>query len=219
MLIKYITPITVILIISTSAHADRRFYIWSYQFSTVAPGELELESYSTLSFVKSDYTINSFQQQFELEYGITRRLDVSLYQVVSKTIASPLKLESSKLRGRLKLSEKGNLFVDPLIYLEWVRNYDFKRPNIIEAKIVLAKDVGLINFSINASAEREITKGAELETSVTAGIGYEISPALRLGVESVNEINKEGGGNFGVGPTISASTKVAWITGGGFTTG
>jgi len=211
---KHIGIIIMILIISSTAHADRRFYIWSYQFSTVSPGEWELESYSTLSFLRSGYKMNSFQQQIEAEYGITQRFDVGVYQVISKTMSSPLKLESFKLRGRFKLSQKGDLLVDPLIYLEWERSYDFKEPNVIEAKIVLAKDIGSLNFSINGNIEREIVKAADFETSVTAGISYEISPVLRFGLESVNELKREHGANFGIGPSISVATKEIWITGG-----
>ncbi|MCL4540355.1 MAG: hypothetical protein M1378_12305 [Bacteroidetes bacterium] len=132
-------------IISTASAQDK-YYVWTYPYETTEANEFELESNSyffTPSFSNNDHTLI---QQFELEYGITDRLQLGLYQVFSRDYPSgSVSAESFMVEALYKLSGKDQWIVDPLIYLEYERDWNFRDPNHGEAKLILSKDFGRLN--------------------------------------------------------------------------
>ena len=57
----------VIFIQATFSHADRRSYVWTYQYMTLPEGFTELEFYQTTKI--SD--IEKWEYRIEVEHGIT----------------------------------------------------------------------------------------------------------------------------------------------------
>jgi hypothetical protein len=80
---KVVMAVVLIFAVSSGAvQADQRSYVWTYEYMTLAEDHAELEYYQT-AVTKDRQTDNSsdWQQQLELEYGLTDHLDAALYQV------------------------------------------------------------------------------------------------------------------------------------------
>jgi len=216
---KIATIFTVCLIgaacISENAFADRRSYVWTYEYQTMPKGMGEVEFYLTEEQKNIDTAKpNVWKPQVELEYGITDHWDISMYQQFKQSNtdeSSDFKYEGFKIRTRYRVSERGKLPVDVLLYLEYIRPGDFKEPNELEEKLVLAKDVGNFNISYNQIFPQKLESGGVAEYEYAVGISYEITPAFKIGVESKgNYIDRK----YHLGPTISWATPKFWISAG-----
>jgi len=155
---KNIFKLLSIICITTFAvksFADFRYYAWTYQFITMLPGETELEFYTNLS--QSDLSkpdTAKWKRQLEIETGLTKRWDFSIYFVESyKATDGKTKFDEVKLRTRYKLLEKGKFFVDPLLYVEYKIQTDRSYPDKWETKLILAKDIGRLNVAVNIIPE------------------------------------------------------------------
>lgn len=205
--------ILLVMCISSKAFADRRSYVWTYEYQTMPKGMAEIEYYLTTKVpdtAKSN--INTWEHQVELEYGITDRWDISLYQIFKQTnTASSSKFEYNgfKIRTRYRFGEKGKYFIDPELYLEYIRNDDLSKPNIFEGKLILAKDLGKFNIAYNQILKQELEYDGETEHEYAFGASYEISPKIRLGLESKGNYTKD---KYSLGPTVSLATEDFWVS-------
>lgn len=196
-----------ILLFSWQAFADRRSYVWTYEYNTVEKGEAELESYFTLSTpdigkIKGSMSSN---HQIELEVGMTERFDFAIYQVFNQNPGEGLKYKGFKLRIRYKIGEKGKYFLDPLIYFEYKGKPDFSEHGI-EFKLILAKDIGRFNVSLNPIIEFEREDEWEVKPEYAIAMSYEINELLRVGLEAKG--NEKG---HYIGPVISHGREDLWI--------
>ncbi len=195
------------------AYADRRSYVWTYEYMTMPKGMWELETYVTTevpNMRKSN--INTIKPQLELEYGITDRWDVAMYQMWefqnNRNKKDVSEYKGFKLRTRYKIGEKGKFFVDPLLYFEYIRDDDFSKPNVGEVKLVLAKDIGDFNVSYNQIVKRNLDRRGKTDHEYATGMSYAFTPRLRVGFESKGNYSKE---KFALGPTVSYTFKKAFI--------
>jgi hypothetical protein len=189
--------------LSGVAGADQRSYVWTYEYMTLSKDHAELEYYQT-AVTKNRQTDNSsdWQQQLELEYGLTDRLDAALYQVFDQKENDKMKYSGYKFRLRYRIGEKDQLPVDALLYAEHQEKVDGK--NVYEAKLVLAKDIGKLNIAYNAVYKNTYVSGDNADHEYAAGVRYEVTPALRLGMESKGNFRTD---KYSAGPTL------AWIGG------
>ncbi|MDD5465580.1 MAG: hypothetical protein PHP73_04460 [Candidatus Omnitrophica bacterium] len=200
---------------TSSSYADRRSYVWTYEYMIMPKGMWELETYVTSevpNLHKSN--INVVKPQVELEYGITSRWDVAMYQAwkfKNKKYENDSEYEGFKLRTRYRIGEKGKFFVDPLLYFEYIRDDDFSKPNVGEAKLVLAKDIGGFNLSYNQIIKRNLEREGKTDHEYAAGINYAFTPRFKAGFESKGNYPKE---KYALGPTVSYAFKKAFIAAG-----
>ncbi len=189
-----------------NSYADKRNYVWTYEYQTMPKGMWELEYYFTSSIPKLEKSnVNTLKQQVELEYGITKHWDVAMYQMYkinNKESETDSRYDGFKIRTRYRFGEKGQFIVDPLIYLEYIRDPDFHKPNVIEGKLVLAKDIGDLNISYNQIFERNLENRGKTESEYAVGVSYRVMPALRLGIESKGSYSER---ETAVGLTLSWS--------------
>lgn len=199
-----------LFLINGGAIADRRSYVWTYEYLTMPQGETETEYYYTLENNDLDAfsETTKFKHWIELEHGLTDHWDFSIYQTFVQNPGEPLKYEGLKLRTRYRFSERGVLPVDPLIYLEYIRVFE-ELEDKIEAKLILAKDIWKINISLNLVGEVEKKGGEEWEDEEKAllGVSFEPTPAVKIGGEC--EIAEK---KAYLGPTISFASGENWIT-------
>lgn len=195
-----------------SSYADRRSYVWTYEYMTMPKGMWELETYVTTEIPNLHKSnINSVKPQLELEYGITDRWDVAMYQVwkfKNKRFENDSEYEGFKLRTRYRIAEKGTFFVDPLLYFEYIRDDDFSKPNVGEAKLVLAKDIGNFNASYNQIIKRNLDKAGKTGNEYSGGLSYAFTPRLKVGLEAKGNYGTE---KYALGPTLSYSFKRSFI--------
>lgn len=101
----------------TDVRADQRRYVWTYEYLTLAKDSAELEFYQT-SVTKDRQKEGSsdWQQQIELEYGLTDRLDAALYQVYDQKEGASMNYSGYKFRLRYRITEKNAHPLDVLFY-------------------------------------------------------------------------------------------------------
>lgn len=207
------------------AHADRRSFTRTYEYTTMPEGQTELEIYSTQSVSRfTDGAPRAFELQLEIEHGITDRFDLGLYHVFTQVSAAdamaaqPLQFSALKLRGRYRFAERGELPVDSLAYLEVAKDFG-EGVYELEGKAILARDFAQLVVAANLIAEMEFGPDApetEVELGWAVGAAYEVVPALRLGVETYGgfEAAEPEELSASVGPTLSwGSSGKLWVAG------
>lgn len=195
------------LLFPPGAFADKRTYIWTYEYKTVEKGRGEVEYYFTLSTPDIETlkgTMGS-EHQIELEIGMNERFDFSIYQVFEQKTGEKFKYKKFKLRSRYKIGEKGQFILDPLIYMEYKGIPDFSEHEI-ELKLILARDMRRFNISLNPIFEFEQKEKWEFKPEYTMGMSYEINKILNVGLEVK-------GSEYGhyIGPVISHGKENLWI--------
>lgn len=190
------------------AVADHRSYVWTYEYQIMDTGKAEFEQYTTFSTpdIGSFKTMGSTELNFELEVGMNKRYDFAVYQVFKQKAGESLKYDGFKLRGRYKFFDKDEFFVDPLIYLEYKGNQSFSK-HVFETKLILAKDIGKFNVSLNPYFELEY-EGEEWEfmPKYVVGVCYHASDLISFGLEAKGEES----GSY-IGPTISHGMPNLWV--------
>ncbi len=202
-----------VLFQTTVVRADRRGYVWTYEYMTVPKGQSELEFYVTTKV--PDLTKygdkNTWEPQIEYEFGITDRLDFSIYQRFKQTNTNTddkFEYTGTKLRTRYRIGEKGMYPLDTLLYLEYIRPDGSNAPEILEGKLILAKDFGKFNIAYNQIIKVGINNGGKTENEYAAGINYEFNPRWKLGIESTGNLTED---KFYLGPTVSWASSKFWV--------
>jgi hypothetical protein len=205
----------IIMISAQEARADRRSYVWTYEYQTMPKGMFEAEYYLTEEQKYLDKAKpNIWKQQIEVEYGVTDHFDLSMYQMFkqSNTVkSSSFEYDGFKIRGRYRILEKNVLPVDTLLYLEYIRDDDWDKPNVLEEKVVLAKDIGNLNLAYNQVFKQELASEGIWKYEYAAGASYRILPSVRLGVESKGAYAEE---KYYAGPTIAWGQGRFWASAG-----
>jgi len=201
-----------ILLIACNAKADRRGYVWTYEYMTMPKGESEVEYYLThkaTDFHKYDNK-NTWEHQLEYEYGLTDKLDIALYQKWLQTNSKTydrFEYSGTKLRMRYRFGEKGMYPLDTLLYLEYIRPDDSDSVEILEGKLILAKDFGKYNIAYNQILKVGINDKGGNENEYALGLNYEYTPRLKIGIETTGNYTED---KYYLGPTVSLAVKKLW---------
>jgi hypothetical protein len=175
-----------VLLLPALARADRRYYGETYNAATAAPGGLDIETWSTLHAAPPGTGgPHLWQNQLELETGITDRWDVALYNVWDVPQSEATRYSQTKVEMRYRLTRPGDWFVDPIAYLEVKKEWTEDKPIGVEGKLIVGKDIGPVNVSLNGSVEQEFIPGGgrASEYGYALGTSYELAPWLRAGAE------------------------------------
>ncbi|MFA6979496.1 MAG: hypothetical protein WC209_09250 [Ignavibacteriaceae bacterium] len=223
--IVFYTFLLLILCTSTSIHADRRYFGRSYMANTLPAKAFEFELWNTARIGKADGFFYRFQPRMEFEYGMTDRLTTSLYmnfnskQIENATTSSKeFGFDGSAIEFRYRLTELGELFVDPALYFELT--YAGSEVEY-ESKIILSKRLGNIITALNVTGEIErdvIANKHETSFELTGGIGYDITPTFAVGIEFKNHTNfddiygKKANSALFIGPSINLLTDKFYFT-------
>jgi len=201
----------IILCSVISAYADRRNYVWTYQYVTIPEAQTELEFYQTTKLNNLD----SWEYRIEVEHGLTDNWDFSVYQIFNQQEDQALSWEAVQFRTRYRFGEEGKYILDPLLYMEYNRKLDLDKPNKFEVKLILAKTKAKLNLAVNPVYELFISPGIEHEAGLDMGISWEFSPKFIAGLESTSRFefkdNKTEKSNY-LGPSISFASGNWWYT-------
>ena len=198
--------------VAQNSYADKRSYVWTYEYITMPKGKFELEYYLTEEQPNiNKATPNTWKHYVELEYGITSRWDISVYQVFKQANTkdkSTFEYDGFKIRTRYRIAEKNQLPLDTLLYFEYIRKADFKKPNILEGKVIFAKDIEGVNIAYNQILKQKIASGRKTEHEYAAGINYALMPQFKIGVETKGNYTD---GKYYIGPTVSCGRGKFWV--------
>lgn len=194
-------------LLAPAAYADRRGYVWTYEYLTMPAGQTEVEVYSTATVPDTDDSAaNTWDHEVELEYGLTDHWDLALYQrwrQKNDGDDSAFQYRGFKARTRYRFAERGQWPLDLLAYLEYIQDDDLAA-GVGEAKLIVAKDVGPLNLSYNQIAERALESGHETEHAYAAGVNYELPADMKLGVESKGNYTED---KYALGPTLALAAE------------
>ncbi len=206
-----------------TAHADRRAFTRTYEYTTMPEGQTEVELATTQSRATfaGRTSPQTFDLQLEVEHGITDRWDIALYHVFSQTSdeiggRGALALAEMKLETRYRFAERGELPVDILVYGELAKQFGTSAYDV-ESKVILARDLGRVTTAANLIAEvgfgRDVAE-TELELGWAAGASVELSPAWKLGAETWGNFEAEHTDAIAAsaGPAVSwAPSQALWV--------
>lgn len=209
---NWVMIIGILGVISTAALADRRPYVWTYDYRTVPKGMAEVEYYLTHKISDWDNydDKNAWEHYVEFEYGLTDHWDIAIYQTWRQTnteTQDDFDYTGSKIRTRYRIGEKGQLPVDVLLYAEYIFGEGPKDYDKFEGKLILAKDFGKWNLAYNQIYEQKTKNGDDIEHGYATGLSYEFSPVWRLGVESAGNYTES---KYYLGPTVSWASEKIW---------
>jgi hypothetical protein len=211
------------------ARADRRAYATTYEAVTAPKGELDVEMWSTYAGdgeVLEGPPAKGFRNMLELEYGLTERWDMALYNLLdTDTTSGDTRYGGLKLETRYRLLPVGSWIVDPIIYFEFQYLLNGDERETGEVKLILARDFSGWNVALNVAGEAEhlAAGGWVPETEYAFGVSRElVGPAFKLGVEIFGKVEKDPGRDIGAyawaGPALSWATRFEgamqglWIT-------
>jgi len=135
-----------------------------------------------------------------------------MYQMWKETNTaanSTFDYDGFKVRTRYRFGEQGKFFIDPELYFEYIRDDDLSKPNVGEAKLILAKDFSSFNISYNQIIERNLENEGKTNHEYAVGLSYSILPDFKLGIESKGSYT---GRECAIGPTISWVSSKFWVS-------
>lgn len=205
----------IILGITQDSFADRRSYVWTYEYQTMPKGMSEVEYYDTMKMPDTnDSGIKTFEHWIEYEYGVTNHFDLALYQMFKtkdKREEVDTKYDGTKLRARYRFGEKGRYFLDPLLYVEYKRSAKHHDPHQLELKVILAKDIGNFNIAYNQILNQALESDGVTESEYALGIKYKLNNRFSFGMESKGSYLSD---KYYFGPTFSFGFRRFWIAAG-----
>ncbi len=216
---RALLAVALLALVPALARADRRYYGETYNATTAPPGGLDVELWSTLHREpRAGGEPQFWRHQLELETGVTDRWDVALYNIWRRDQGASTQYEATKIETRYRLSDYGAWFVDPVLYFEARKEWIADKPLALEGKIILAKDVGAVNVSLNGLYEIELIPGGgrEHEVGYAAGVSYEVLPYVRVGGEAwSNWVRGAGETSWAAehyaGPALSLAASRTWL--------
>ena len=197
-LLAGIVAVGFILCCALCVATTERHFAFTYEVTTAEKGELELENWVTWQFHrgrKGEPNTHQFNFRHELEYGITDRLQASLYFADWHINDHPggedhTHYDAASLEAIYRFSNPVTDFLGSAVYGEIRGGPDFLE---LEGKILLQKNFGKWIAAYNATLEGE-WKGEHLkeragEFAQTFAVSYEINPRFTVGAEALHEID------------------------------
>jgi hypothetical protein len=204
-------------------------YAETYEAVTAPKGELDVESWTTyapLGELDGAAASRGVRQMIELEYGLTDRWDIALYNMFDGITAANMTASGYagfKLETRFRPTFRGQWVVDPVLYFEFQELFRGDAQQKAELKLILAKDFGDLNTAVNVAFEAEHkTDGSwNPEFEWAAGVGYGLGHGrFAIGAETFGKY-ESGGARAWVGPAVSIAgttdriMRGIWVTIGG----
>jgi hypothetical protein len=193
-----LATLLLLVVASDPASATERHFTYTYEVTTAENGELELENWITWQFHRGrdgEANTNNFDFRHEFEYGITDRLQASLYFADWHINDHPdgdnrAHYDDAALEVIYRLSNPVTDFLGSAVYGEVRRGPEFCE---LESKILLQKNIGKGIAAYNATLEARWTgehlNQREGEFAQTLAVSYEINPHVSVGVEALHEID------------------------------
>ena len=185
---------------AATARADDRKFTYSYEAKTLSQGTWEFEQWATLQTGKDAGNWDTWLFREEIEYGITDRLNASIYLNSEYQANSGVPgfddehafgFKSMSTEWKYKLSDPAADAVGSLLYGELGFSNDEYE---IELKMVLSKEAGRFTFAYNFIYEAELAQEPDASPvwrwehilSNTLGASYAITERFSVGVEALD---------------------------------
>lgn len=183
-------------LIALSLHATERHFTYTYEVTTTPKGAVEFENWLTWKSRQHGRNgADEFDFRHEFEYGVTDRLQLSLY-VADWSIRDDAehdrrtRYDDAAIEAIYNLTSPDADFLGSALYGE-VRVGDELIE--LEGKLLLQKNFGSLIVAYNAVIEgawesRHLDEHAG-EFAQTLGLSHELIPQLTVGAEVLHEID------------------------------
>ncbi|MBV8880493.1 MAG: hypothetical protein JO332_11045, partial [Planctomycetaceae bacterium] len=211
--------------------ADDRKFTYSYEAKTLPQGTWEFEQWATLQTGKDGGSWNTWLFREEIEYGITDRLNASIYLNTEYQANSDVPgfddehhfgFQSMSTEWKYKLSDPAADPVGVLLYGELGLSSDEVE---FEAKLVLSKELGRFTFAYNFVYEAELEEAPDERpvfrwehiVSNTFGVSYALVDRFSIGAEALDIFRNEPVEGirthaYYAGPNVHYSSGSWWAT-------
>lgn len=202
----------IILLGAALAPAGARHFTYVYEAPTSARGSIESENYVTARWDEGKFI--GFDFRNEIEFGITDRLQTSIYfanwDYNARREGRGFHYNSVSVETIYNLT---NPVGDPIGISLYQEIGGGRRAFESETKLILQKNYGPLILAYNLTLEAEFG-GESLsehdgEIQNALGVSYEFTPRISVGVEALHEVllpewhAREAENNFFVGPNVS----------------
>ena len=202
------------------AHAGARRFTYVYEATTGRPGSVDLENWVTFAtHTPNDHGFREVAFRHELEFGITDRLQASVYLAdYQYERGEGASYTGSALELVYNIS---NPVVDPVglaVYQEYkVGRRLFKLESKVIAQKNFGKFVAAYNVTLEAVWEEEGLREHSGEFQQSLGVSYEVNRYFAFGVECLHVIafpdwEKANRGVLFAGPNASVRVSKVWTT-------
>ena len=188
----------------SSAHGIDKIYSPMVEYK-----ELEFETRGKYDYDHRADRNAGFQELFGVGYGFTQRFAAEGYMEVEREPEEDTNVQAFSLEGRYQLTEQGEYWIDPGLYLEVERDIQ-ENAYQVEGKILLEKSTGPLTHTLNIIFEREGlgSEGSDVEWGTAFKSRYRMAPEFEPGFElfdNLGEIPDMGGWSeqeHSIGPAI-----------------
>lgn len=184
-----------VLSVAPQAQAHRRDFVFNTDWRQPSQGEKEIESH-TIYDGRSD----TFKQQLEFEYGVTKRLAIAPYVLFEKEQGDSLKYKGFQVETRYQLGNYKRGEILSGLYLEYAKEKDQSAE--LEGKLILSRyGKNGDDITFNYVVGRHLENGAELEHKYTLGYARDLGKSgARIGAEWIHDLSS---GQINAGPTVA----------------
>lgn len=216
--------------VAASAEASERRFAFNTESSVLAPGEAELEPWTTVRAGR-EHHYAAFDQRLEFELGLLPNLQTSLYwnfgaaseSVLDAATNNRVRKSSSHFQSlssewKYKFSDA---LADPLGFALYVEGSYGPDEAELEGKLIFDKQAHNLLFSANLTGEQEweVLAGeteSEQRFSLTLGAGLFVSPSWLVGLEAISSTTRVEGGDLEssvihAGPSLAYSAERYWF--------
>jgi hypothetical protein len=200
---KLIVSSFILLLLSTSCYSQDRYFAKTYTSDVLPSGSIDLEFWHTSRFGHSNQFYHAQDQRMELEFGLGKNLQTSVYfnRYQTRLSTSPEGTSVTNEIGfsnewKWKLSDPAVNKIGSALYAEWgLKGGDELE---LETKLILDKNIGksLIAFNAVLEYEKEFewtgntveTDNWALPVEIALAYQYFAKPNLGIGFE-INDHN------------------------------
>lgn len=184
---------------STPALAINYFELEVYPYATAGKGEVELENMTTYTsrgtrdVPPPDNNKGLTRSTFEVNYGVTDRSEIAFYSDYAHARGEDWRHAATRVRGRTRFFEKGELPIDLGLYAEVEFPKDEDNDLEFEVRGIIEKDVGRWTFDFNPILEKVIKgadKGEEWEFQYAVAAIYRLNDRYRPRLEFFGEFEQ-----------------------------
>ena len=197
-----------------SLFGGARHFTFLYEANTSAPGSLELENWVTWQHATGLGRFDQVDFRHELEYGVTDKLQASIYVADWFYETDPRHSGSIYSDSAIELIYNfANPVVDPVGLSLYGELKAGDRLIELESKFIAQKNFGplilLYNATLESVWEEDRLMEREGEFQQALGASYEISPRISVGIEVLHEFvfpdwrDSEKIRNVFIGPNVS----------------
>lgn len=158
----------------------------------VDAGEWELEYFGHRSNDSDRSKDNAQTHEFSVEHGVNDWWQTELYGIWSKDAGENVDFEAVEWENIFQFTEKGEYWLDTGATLAYEWTPESSEPDTIEARFLVAKDIGETSHVFNLLLEKEVGSGPKesLEAGLFWSSRYNLNPYFQPGFEIQSELGK-----------------------------